>query len=419
MDLHEALGVMNGHATLPDGSDPWLLADVQARASHEAVAHRVPVKPKMVTAAAGLVGPLPVRPIEAMLHLVRATRPHVRTEVYDYYRYWAVLRYLGVLSLEGPSGELVLSSAGRRVNGNQRRVMSEELGVGFGTLLAERWCRAMGYAGAIGIADVDVVIREGFGWVTPARVTTHGRQPDYLLLLGDPGRPTSKRVKTLECKGTTAPSYAVSQLGSGVTQLACLAIDGSSPQGLAAAIVSGRNGLAYLAVDPDDEDEPVFEVTTEKVDALRRAKQLSRLGPMIAVDGDELATTAVATSVGALADFAGDLAAASQWLPPSTLERLSRTERPRLTQGTDGGDFVGVETVLPAPDGRGRLRVFEGVARQVDEAMGDGRIESILEAQEAFATGRAGAPPEQDPAGDSDQATAISSDGAILRLSID
>jgi len=134
MDLIEALQVMHDRAFVPGLSDidvaDAVQTDVNALVA-DGAANGTAIHAKPVTPAAGVDGGFLARPIEAMLRLARATRPLISDDVYDWYRHWGWLRYLGIFD-HHPDGTLGLSAAGLGVRANQRRVMSEDLGVGFG-----------------------------------------------------------------------------------------------------------------------------------------------------------------------------------------------------------------------------------------------------------------------------------------------
>lgn len=104
-----------------------------------------------------LHGPQVVRPIEALRGLAYATRMlYVNPDVYDMYSLWAWIRYLGLFD-QDYSGHLVLSSEARHIRGNQRRVASEELGIGFAKVFGENWMLDSLGPGAVTFVDVDVV----------------------------------------------------------------------------------------------------------------------------------------------------------------------------------------------------------------------------------------------------------------------
>ena len=97
---------------------------------------------KTLTPAAGLDGGVTVFPLTALHWLSYATRPRYQDDLLDMYLHWALARYIGFFEHldEGSSlPRLTLNEAGRRITGNQRRVTSEEMGIGFGALLANCW----------------------------------------------------------------------------------------------------------------------------------------------------------------------------------------------------------------------------------------------------------------------------------------
>jgi hypothetical protein len=270
------------------------------------------------------------------------------------------------------------------------------------------------------LVDVDVALSDGFGW--SSRLQVGGRKPDYLLLVDDAADPTVKTVKALECKGTVQVGYAWTQLAKAMTQLASLTFDGVVPQGVAISTVSGPEGFSYLALDPEEDAGRTFSVTTEKVQTARRRKDLWRRDGAIDIPGDEMIATAVAVGLGSLADYAGNVEGARKWLPPTAMERLSRADKRRTRIPMDEGDFVGVESVFPTPDG-GRLRVFQGLEASIDQVMVDGRVEELSERQalfgERYQQGELRATEKLVGHHPGSVINAVSSDGAVLRLEIE
>ena len=415
MDIEEALAVA--------GEPAWLIGG-PPRALHEIDNAAQRLQPALdlerPTAADGLVGPVRLRPIEALLRLTKATVPRVPDDVHDVYRHWSWLRHLGALT-HGPGRVLGLSETGARVRAGHRRVMSDDLGVGFGLLLAEHWCRATGWSVGVTAVGLDVVLREGYGWLAPGRLAD-GRQPDYLLLLDDPALPTRKRVKTMVCKGTVAVGNAPGQLARAFAQLAGLRIDGSAPHGLAVATVSGPGDLCYQALGPDGGPRLELEVNGDRLDDVRRPKRLGH-GGVLDLAGAELVPTAVAVAIGTLADYAGNAPAAARWLPPATLLRLGRTVRDRVIRESDDGMFIGVESSFPTLEGRRRLVVFRGLAAEVDEAISCGSVEEVAARQSELAVARRRCGRDAlaaRPASDTERSvSATSSDGALLRIAIE
>lgn len=419
MDLLEALQVMHSPAFVMGQSDAELISVVQGEVDAlviESASNGVLLPAKPVSAAAGVDGGLIGRPIEAMLRLARATRPLVSDDVYDWYRHWGWLRYLGVFELK-PTGELGLSEAGLGVRANQRRVMSEDLGVGFGCLVAEHWCRHLGARGRITIVDVDLALKEGSQWLKDHGFEpgVGGRQPDYLLVYPDYFNARTFTFKALECKGTVSVGNANGQLARAATQLASLELSGVAPQGIAVSTISGRDGVHYRAIDPEDDRNTDTVVLTNLDLSRARAREPGELRRpwegAIGTGASEFIATSLLMSAGTLADFAGNNAAAAQFLPPRTLDRLSRRSRDRVIRETPEGTFRGVEYRFPAPDGT-PLHVFMGVVDTVDSALLSGDLDEVTGAQMSFREeGR-----DRQGVADSDWASAVTDDGSILIL---
>lgn len=388
-------------------------AEVNSLVAHAAASGGVmPAKP--VTPAVGVDGGLVTRPIDGMLRLARATRPLVSDDVYDWYRHWGWLRYLGIFD-RGRGGALLLSAAGLGVRANQRRVMSEDLGVGFGCVVAERWCRHLGATGPITVVDVDLALREGRHWFRRhgADPSVGDRQPDYLLVYPDPRNTRAFAYKALECKGTVSLGNASGQLARAVTQLGSLELNGVSPQGIAVSTVSNCDGVHYLAVDPeDDEDVDAVTVTDRDLDRARESAEVRRSADgTVEIDAGEFIAAAILMTAGTLADYGGNNEAAVEFLPQTTWDRLARRPRDRVVRETAEGTFRGVEYRLPGPDGT-PLYVFMGVAESVDRALVSGDIDEVTAAQVAFSAERR----DRSAPGPSDLVSATGDDGAVLLL---
>lgn len=388
MDLAEALTTMATPVWIPGQSDANLVAAVQNELNvmsvkAAAAGQTLPMKP--LSLAGGVAGGFRASPVDALHRLAKATRPLISDDVYHWYRHWAWLRYLGVFDVSG--GNLGLSAVGLKIRANQRRVLSEELGVGFGVLVAEQWCRHLGAGGPILVVDVDLALYEGRRWVElqGGRLRVGGRQPDYLMIYPDPSDALAFTFKALECKGTASAANVPGQLARAATQLASLSLGGSPPQGLAVDTVSDRAGVRYRAIDPEDDSES--DTVTISNEDLQRARQPADVRwssrGTISLPAAEFVANSLLVGMGSLADYAGNLSAAAELLPPVTRERLQRVPRDRTIRETEDGQFVGVEQLVPTPGGE-RLRVFSGVAESVDAALTTGSIEAVRSAQQEF-----------------------------------
>lgn len=387
MDISQAFQIMRTSARLRGTSDPGLIGRVQTeldKMTAEAVRKGVTLPPaKPLVRALGVGAGLNVRPVDAMLRLARATRPPITDDIYDWYRHWAWLRYLGVFDVDG-GGQLKLDQMALRVNGNQRRVMSEDLGVGFGVLVAEHWCRHLGAVGPINVVDVDLAMNDPHHWLhRRGDIAVGRRQPDYVLTYSTSAGHYG--VKTLECKGSSSAGNVSKQLARAATQLACLELDGTCPQGIAVATVSNGAGVTYYAIDPDDdEDLDAIPITDEDLERARRGEFRRRpweeSRPIVATD---LVAASLIDGMGALADYAGNEEAAARLLPADRPRWSGRRRTDRVEISTAAGTFVGVEHQMPTPDGR-PLRVFMGVDAEVDAALMDGTPGAVQAAQARF-----------------------------------
>jgi hypothetical protein len=267
VNFPEAMSIVGSRVHLPGRSDDSLLHEVRALPDFVSPA-------KALSLAAGLEAGVSLRPVEALHELSYATRPRYQDDLLDTYVQWGLLRYLGFFDLaDYPYSplQLTVSEAGQRIVGNQRRVTSEEMGIGFGVLLAKRWFRTtIGYGTPIRVVDIDAALDDRYILATgsPQAVRKTGlRRPDYLIIADDPAVRRHYRVRLLECKGTsTTLTYAVQQLASAVEQLAGVAVGGRIPAGLAVSTITANNRVSYLAIDPEDAEEASYEVSSDTID---------------------------------------------------------------------------------------------------------------------------------------------------------
>lgn len=129
MDLGQALDVANGPLSFSEECGPSLARTVSGLADED------------VRSVRELDGDHRVRIADVLLSLAVATAPKIdNAELYDVYRRWAQLRYFGAFATCGASNDRIgLSPVGAAVVGSQRRVFSEELGMGFATWLSQYW----------------------------------------------------------------------------------------------------------------------------------------------------------------------------------------------------------------------------------------------------------------------------------------
>jgi hypothetical protein len=421
VDLREAERIMNSRARLHGRSDMALLDRV-------AKAPAFSGSGKPLTPAAGLTSGIILRPVEALHELAYITRPRYQDDVYDAYMQWGQLRYLGYfdhIPQAGTIPALGISAAGQRIAGNQRRVTSEDLGIGFGALLARKWFTASADSRvSVRIVDVDVALDDRVvyaGGVPLAVKKTRYNRPDYILIADDPANPGRYRIRILECKGSCHSSTAMTQMAQGIRQLGGLTIGGRVPAGLVTGIMANTK-ISYAAIDPDDDEgEPSFRVNSQ---TMERASGFL-LRELRNVPGPIMASASLRASWSALADFGGNRDALTRWAPAAMRRRAAdRQAYPRTEFGTRYGTARG--TAFTFNLGEQRLTVRYGIAEAVDRVLGRGEVEAITEAQAGFALSLESA---DDAAGDdatplteqqsTGEVSSATPDGSLFSLHVD
>jgi hypothetical protein len=408
MDLNRALAVMRTETRIRGRSDHSLVLNLATKLGAAA--------PKPLLPAAGLHRGIRFRPCEVLHLLSYVTRPRYQADLHDVYVQWGLLRYLGFFDLENignPMAGLKVSEAGRRITGNQRRVTSEEMGIAFGALLALHW---VGHSGAtnvpISVVDIDAALDDRYVFAGGARQTvrkTGSLRPDYLLVVHDPSIPTRYRVRTLECKGTKSRGYGPRQLAHAIEQLGGVTVGGRVPAGLAVSTITSDDGLFYYAIDPADEEEPSYEVTTETIEEARSF----RFSGEPEIPPTRLVSASVRASWATLADFGGNLGALDRWAPAIMRDRLTRQARDRATFETPFGSARGTSVTFTL-DGA-RLTVRHAIDTEVDEQLTRGAVERVSEAQSSFAE-RLSTVSDRDRETNPREAISATPDGSIFSL---
>lgn len=414
MDLYQASKIVGSSVHLPGRSDHPLIGEV-TRSPGFATASK-PLSP-----AIGLEHGITLRPVEALHKLSYATRPRYHDDLFDMYAQWAMMRYLGFFDLANKGSwlpELVLSTAGCRIVGNQRRVTSEEMGIGFGTLLATAWFeQAVGPGAPISLLDIDAALDDRYVFAAGTRHAVRAidsRRPDYLLIAQDPSTRRRYRIRLLECKGTRSPGYATHQLAKAVEQLGGVTVGGRIPSGLAVSMITSNDGVSYRAIDPDDNEEASYEVTSNMIEQVSNF----RLGDFDRsnVPPNVLVNASVRASWATLADFGGNFGALERWAPAVMRRRLDRRPRNRVSFDTPFGTARGTSITFGFDGARLTLRY--AVAEAIDRQISQGVAESVTEAQAAFAEGL---PLSQESIQqtDSNELHSATSDGSIFSIDIE
>jgi hypothetical protein len=56
------------------------------------------------------------------------------------------------------------------------------------------------------------------------------------------------------------------QLASAAEQLAGITVGGRVPTGIAVSTITANEGVSYLAIDPEDDEEPSYEVNSDTIE---------------------------------------------------------------------------------------------------------------------------------------------------------
>ncbi len=414
--LRQAIDTMNDPGIVRAQSDVALVQKVaELQREYLLTDPRLPVKAAL-SRADGLDGPLDAKPVEVMLELALGTTLNVSDAAASFGRRWSTLKYLGLFENDPLARTLNLSpSVLAEVGANQRRVISEELGIGFAAHAAKHWCRTR-YpgVGAISVIDVDRTLLNGS---MPKLQRNGKRQPDYLLAFDDPTAPGRRRLELLESKGTVSSATAKSQLGRAVTQLAGLTVNGRTLTGLAVSTISTESGITLMAVDP--EEDPVSWAPTKHDTDHWRGDEPKWSGeePVVDFAPEELVAKATNVDYATLAEFAGLSSATTRWL--TRFGTQGRSDLVTETRAGPGGtSYIGQELVFQV--GSEIVRMFQGVEADVVDGLRSGDPEAVLQAQ------RNGRPSSEDVADalksgigrDAASAVATTSEGAVLQLSV-
>lgn len=369
-----------------------------------------------ITPAAGAHGNFQLRPITAMLELARGTALSDDPGVAGFARRWSTLRHLGLFARNAQTGKLHLDEAALKyIGANQRRVLSEDLGIGFGIIVAKRWCTARTPGiGPVTAIDVDKALHQRS---VPRLQLAGSRQPDYLLAYSDPTNPRVKIYDLLETKGTVSKSTASGQLSRAVTQLAGLTVGGQQMTGIAVSTVSNEDGVLVMAVDP--EERPVaWEPTNEALGLWRTAARRARQDNVqLDVPAEDFFATATNVEYASLAEFGGQQGVA-RWLPNLDSDRRGDANT-EVRRETEAGTFLGAEYVIEIPGTLGRLRLYQGVEERIVDGLRALDVTAVMDAQRAFAevhaseTGTSSAGAEN-----AGPVSTFTSDGSMLELSI-
>ncbi|NCD20389.1 MAG: hypothetical protein EOL89_10500 [Actinobacteria bacterium] len=356
MDLHEALAIIQSPVLLA-GDSNQTVADIAGVHLRRSTALPLPE----------IDGGVWTRPIDLLRDLSLATWfVHYHPTVFDAFRHWAVLRYIGAFETSGgPS--LKLSMAAQRVTGNQRRVLSEDLGIATAVLLARRWLKERHPDVALHVVDIDAAVELGLIEKPPG-----GRRADYLLTGVDTASHHLFAYGILEAKGTSGGQHHRTQVRKGAAQLEETTVKGGRVPGLVAAVL-GSTDLRYKAV----EIVPVSSCDKVDLGYVGRLPPTALYPTLPETPAEELLRMEWAR----IAEIANNL------------ELLARVSTPRLWEGRASGlsarqgesarvhvadaTYVGTISRIPLPGGA--LGAFLGVDEDLVAAIARGDPTEVSE----------------------------------------
>lgn len=287
---------------------------------------------------------VPIKPIELLHRLGVITTP-VIPNLADISSWWAYIRYLWAFELPDgtPDDRLRLSDAALGIDVHQKRLMSDQIGVGMAALVMES------HFDALEAADVAVALNEQ---VLPVELT-EATSPDYLFW-----NDQRTAYYVVECKGTrSSRNTALEQLRRGTEQVPSLRFtDGRQPP--TALVIGTRltgNGTEVLIIDPPpDEEEPkgVTKLGSNEW-AISDSKEFQRVTGMVS----ELKILGYAA-----ADQAVEAIVRRRW--PQMAEAWPTWTRRTVERENMFGEFSGVQQTLPFLDDV-RVEVFQGIGQRV------------------------------------------------------
>lgn len=383
---------------------------------------------KNCMAVSALNSPMKVTAASALLELARSSRNPKDRSVSAMHQWWAFVRYLAFF--DQSAGFLTVGAEGRAFVNNQRRVASEELGVAFSLLVGRRWMASLhGSSVPSSVTDIELALAGHSQRV--AQLPGRTKRPDWLLTVGAPSNPMLFRNYLLESKGTAADGHANNQLVTAARQLQSISVGGVVPQGLAVSTVTGKGRVRYTAVDPGEEPE-AFEIDPEAMVALVRGAQRSPQSGKVDLELEYLTSASVYWSLVGIADFARNTEALQKLkMNPRPIDDLLGTAV--REHSTDSGPVDGIERTWRLPDGR--VSIVVGVESEINQRLERGDIAGAIERRAGWAKERAisnhpgndsdiflnnsqGEPSRRNRDGISTSATATSSDGAILSVTL-
>ena len=361
---------------------------------------------------------------DVLLKLGEHTFPSAGARLGTLARYAPILKYMSAFEDDG-NGRIVTSAVIGMVAYRSRGIVSEELGVGFSLIAAEKWLRESLGLTNIRFFDIDLVVKGKYSNIKHGIRSATKRRADWLVRACDPARPERDLLFLLE-----------SMLMKAVQQLAATTIDGHDLQGRAVCTYSPVGDLKIYAIDPpgnfEQSDTPFLE-TPERLEGnygqlLRMAGEWREISSPLHDENPETSKTILGMDLKSeplsqLTELQSALNLAHWSSDYALLENLHlyyRTPRPRAPRYVHESErtletSVGVATgyVLRIPGCP--AAVFAGVMEKVRTALTEHDFIGVKSITSEYRSVRAA---EMRPAAEGVEAgnLAISDSGAVLAL---
>lgn len=424
MSLTKAIANLATPSIIQAESTDTLAANVAAKQGilvAEKLPNTLPHKAQ-IDRVAELDAAIEIRPIQALLELSRGSIYRQDRQIQGLSQFWPILRYMGMFERDDANNLHLRGEDLAIIGPNQRRIISEDLGIGFGILLAKHWCGERiqaqgGPASAIASTDFDQALNLG----QLQHFTVAARQPDYVLSYPDPNRPEITIFELLEVKGTATQGNALKQLGRAATQLASVTVNQNPVTGIAISTVSTSDSIRAYSIDPPG--PAVRQVVTRTWLNEMQGSISEKIPPSARLElpREQLAAKVATANYASLALFGGLEFAAKEWSPSAELPPIHPdTQQTRRVIGNQ--TFRGHEITISSTTSEHQLSIFQGLESNVSEALTSLSPERVQSAQRELANISEGQSldfAEESESHSGDSATAISSDGSILSVRLE
>ncbi|MBI9001752.1 hypothetical protein M0E87_12350 [Corynebacterium sp. CCM 9185] len=211
---------------------------------------------KNIQAVPALDGSWNLSIADVLLRLGEYTFPYARTPLGGLTRLIPVLKYMYCFE-KNINGQIVTSDLIDMAVYSTRSKISEELGIGFSLITAEKWMRDTFGLSIVRFFDIELVSKNKYPNVSHAINKPKKRtlRADWLVRASSPSKPKKEYLFLVESKGTGTAGAHKPMLQKAVQQLAATTVDNQALQGLGVCTYSPLGGLTIYAIDPPRDDE--------------------------------------------------------------------------------------------------------------------------------------------------------------------